>query len=110
LIRFAQLYFDLPFHQAVARLRQELGLVPPSESAVLEEAARFYQSQLHPYPEALAYLHQRGLKDPEVIHRRNERTKNDDDLLGGGCFSLGALWFLLVASSSVVSLFVVVGW
>ncbi len=69
LIRFAQLYFDLPFHQAVALLRQELGLVPPSESAVLEAAARFYQSQLHRYPEALAYLHQRGLKDPEVIHR-----------------------------------------
>jgi len=69
LIRFARLYFDLPFHQAVARLRQELGLVPPSESAVLEEAARFYQSQLHRYEEALEYLHQRGLKDPEVIHR-----------------------------------------
>ena len=37
LIRFAQLYFDLPFHRAVARLRQELGLVPPSESVVLRK-------------------------------------------------------------------------
>ena len=32
LIRFAQLYFDLPFHQAVTRLRQELALAPASEA------------------------------------------------------------------------------
>ncbi len=67
LIRFAQLYFDLPFPQAVERLRQEL--TPASESELLEQAVAFYQTQLHRHSEALDYLHQRGLRDFGLIHR-----------------------------------------
>jgi len=69
LIRFAQLYFDLPFHQAVARLRQELAPAPASEFEVLEQTVAFYQTQLHRHNEALEYLRQRGLHDSGLIQR-----------------------------------------
>jgi len=69
LIRFAQLYFDLPFPQAVARLRQELAPSLVSESELLQQAVAFYQTQLHRHAEALQYLHQRGLHDPGLIQR-----------------------------------------
>jgi len=69
LIRFAQLYFGVPFHQAVARLRQELTSAPASESELLQQAAAFYQAQLHTHPEALEYLHRRGLHDSVLIQR-----------------------------------------
>lgn len=69
LIRFAQLYFDLPFPQAVARLRQELAPGPAFESEILEQALAFYQPQLPRYGEALQYLHQRGLHDSGLIER-----------------------------------------
>jgi DNA primase len=36
-------------------------------SAVLEQAAAFYRQQLDRYPEALDYLHRRGLHDPALI-------------------------------------------
>jgi len=48
LINFAQFYFDLPFLSTLAHLRHELGLTASSESALLDEAAAFYQSQLNP--------------------------------------------------------------
>jgi DNA primase len=66
LIRFAQMYFTLPFGQAVARLKQELGL---ASAGPLEDAARFYQDQLHHFDEAVAYLDQRGLHSPAVLDR-----------------------------------------
>jgi DNA primase len=69
LVRFAQLYLDLPFSQTVAHLKQELGLVPAAESVLLEETARFYQSQLHRNQEAIEYLHQRGLCTSSLIDR-----------------------------------------
>jgi DNA primase len=69
LIRFAQLYFGVPFHQAVARLRQELTSAPASESELLQQAAAFYQTQLHIHPEALEYLHRRGVHDSILIQR-----------------------------------------
>jgi len=69
LIRFAQLYFDLPFPQAVARLRQELAPSLKSESELLQQALTFYQTQLHHHGEALEYLRQRGLHDGGLIHR-----------------------------------------
>ena len=69
LIRFAQLYFGVPFHEAVARLRQELTPAPASESELLQQAAAFYQAQLHTHPEALEYLHRRGLHDSILIQR-----------------------------------------
>jgi DNA primase len=67
LISFAQIYFDLPFLSTVAHLRHELGLPASSESALLDEAAAFYQSQLNHHEQALQYLNQRGLRDPDLI-------------------------------------------
>jgi len=69
LIRFAQLYFDLSFPQAVARLRQELAPVLASETELLQQAVAFYQTQLPRHGEALQYLHQRGLHDASLIQR-----------------------------------------
>jgi DNA primase len=69
LISFAQSYFDLPFRSTVAHLRHELGLTASSESALLDEAAAFYQSQLNRHEQALEYLEQRGLHDPDLIRR-----------------------------------------
>src|SRR5436189_3374167 len=65
LIRFVQLFLDLPFHQTVALLQQEL--TPAPVSRLLEETAAFYQSQLHRHPEGIRYLEQRGLHDPALI-------------------------------------------
>jgi DNA primase len=69
LIRFAQLYFDLSFDQALARLRQELAPALASEPELLEQAAAFYQTQLHHHREALQYLRERGLHDSCLIER-----------------------------------------
>ena len=49
LIRFVQLFFDLPFRQTVALLEQELTPAPVSQ--LLEQTAAFYQFQLHRHPE-----------------------------------------------------------
>jgi len=65
LIRFVQLFLDLPFHQTVALLQQEL--TPAPVSRLLEETAAFYQFQLHRHPEAIRYLGKRGLHDPALI-------------------------------------------
>jgi DNA primase len=64
-IRFVQLSLDLPFHQTVALLQQELTPVPVS--GLLEETAAFYHSQLHRHTEAIRYLEQRGLHDAALI-------------------------------------------
>ena len=61
-IRFAELYYEVRFPQALALLRQWHGLAP-----VLHEAAGFYRMQLHRHGEAVAYLHQRGVRSPELI-------------------------------------------
>ena len=65
LIRFVQLFLDLPFPQTVALLQQELTPAPVSQ--LLEETAAFYQFQLRRHPEAICYLGQRGLHDPALI-------------------------------------------
>jgi len=65
LIRFIQLFLDLPFRQTVALLQQEF--TPAPVSRLLEETAAFYQFQLHRHPEAIRYLGQRGLHDPALI-------------------------------------------
>jgi DNA primase len=69
LIRFAQFYFDLSFRQTIAHLKEELGLAPVADSELLDRAAAFYQFQLHRYGKAIEYLHQRGLRDPDLIQR-----------------------------------------
>jgi DNA primase len=61
-IRFAELYHQVKFPQALALLQQWRGLAP-----LLHEAAGFYRMQLHRYGEAIAYLHQRGVRSPELI-------------------------------------------
>jgi DNA primase len=62
LLRFIQLSRRLSFRQSLAYLQQhEAASADPA--AVLEQAAAFYQQQLHRYPEALSYLEQRGLHD-----------------------------------------------
>ena len=61
-IRFAELYHQVKFPQAVALLRQWRGLTP-----LLHEVADFYRMQLHRHREAVAYLYQRGVRSPEVI-------------------------------------------
>lgn len=65
LIRFVQLFLDLPFRQSVAHLEQELA--PATVSQMLEQTAAFYQFQLHRHPEATGYLESRGLHDPDLI-------------------------------------------
>jgi DNA primase len=65
LIRLVQLSQGLSFRQSIAYLQQQLP--PPDDSDVLEKAAAFYQLQLHRHPEAVQYLHQRGLCDPALI-------------------------------------------
>jgi DNA primase len=61
-IRFAELYHQVKFPQAVALLHQWRGLPP-----LLHEAAGFYRMQLHRHAEAVAYLSQRGVRAPELI-------------------------------------------
>jgi DNA primase len=69
LIRFAQLYFHLPFYAALTQLQQECGLVSPAASELLDQTAAFYQFQLHRSSEALQYLYQRGLRDGDLVDR-----------------------------------------
>jgi DNA primase len=56
-IRFAELYHQVRFSQAVALLRQWHGVEP-----ALLEATRFYHTQLHRHSEAFTYLYQRGVR------------------------------------------------
>jgi DNA primase len=61
-IRFAELYHQVKFPQALAILRQCLGLPP-----LLREATEFYRVQLHRHSEAVDYLYQRGIRSSELI-------------------------------------------
>ena len=61
-IRLAELYHEVSFPRALALLRQWRGLAP-----LLQETAGFYHLQLHRYGEAVTYLHQRGVRSPELI-------------------------------------------
>jgi DNA primase len=61
-IRLAELYHEVSFPQALALLRQWRGLAP-----LLHETAGFYHLQLHRHGEAVAYLHERGIRSPELI-------------------------------------------
>jgi DNA primase len=61
-IRFAELYYQVKFPQALVLLRQWRGWAP-----LLQETASFYRMQLHRHAEAVAYLLQRGVRSPELI-------------------------------------------
>jgi len=61
-IRFAELYHQVKFPQALTLLRQWLGLPP-----LLRETTEFYRVQLHRRSEAVDYLYQRGIRSSELI-------------------------------------------
>ena len=69
-IRFAELYHEVKFPQALALLRQWRGLAP-----LLHEADGFYRMQLHRHGEAVAYLHQRGVRSPELDRAHADRLR-----------------------------------
>ena len=79
LIRFVQLYLNLPFRETVTHLKHELALPPVSDNELLNDALSFYQHQLYWREEALDYLHQRGLHNSELtrqLGRLDGRTGN----------------------------------
>jgi DNA primase len=61
-IRFAELYHQVKFPQALALLLQWRGLVP-----MVREIEDFYVIQLHRHGEAVVYLDRRGIRSPELI-------------------------------------------
>jgi len=61
-IRFAELYHQVNFPQALTLLRQWCGLAP-----LLNAVIDFYRIQLQRYNEAVVYLDQRGIRSSEVI-------------------------------------------
>ena len=61
-IRFAELYHQVKFPQALAMLRQWGG-----KESLLHEAARLYRIHLHRHEEAIEYLYQRGINSPALI-------------------------------------------
>jgi DNA primase len=67
LIRFVELAEQLPFRQAVAHLHSQLD--PLASARLLAHTVAFFQLQLHRYPEAVAYLDRRGVRDARVIER-----------------------------------------
>ena len=70
MIRFAELYHQVKFPQALALLHQWRGGTP-----LLHEAASFYRMQLHRHSEAVAYLHQRGVRSPETDRAHADRLR-----------------------------------
>lgn len=61
-IRFAELYHQVKFPEALALLQQWQSRPP-----LLHQAVSFYRMQLHRHGEAITYLHQRGIRSPEVV-------------------------------------------
>ena len=61
-IRFAELYHQVEFPQAIALLREWCGAAP-----LLQQVVDYYRMQLHRHGEALDYLDRRGLRSPELI-------------------------------------------
>src|SRR5260370_39561607 len=76
-IRFAELYHQVNFPQALTLLRQWCGLSP-----LLNAVFDFYRIPLNRYNEAVGYLDQRGIHSSEGIeHMRSGYAP------GGGCRS-----------------------
>ena len=63
-IRFAELYHGVPFGEAIALLRRWSGV-----DSLLSDVINIYQVQLHRHPEAVAYLAERGVRQPELIEQ-----------------------------------------
>lgn len=62
LIRLVELYHGMSFLQAIAHLRQLTGA-----AGLWEDAVAFYRAQLPCWPEAMAYLAERGIRDAGTI-------------------------------------------
>src|SRR5438445_636450 len=67
LIRFVELSEHLPFRQSLSFLQRQLAA--SDDRGMMESTAAFYQLQLHRHPEAIHYLHQRGLRDAALIEK-----------------------------------------
>ena len=65
LIRFVELSEQLPFRQSLALLQRQVAAA--DDDRMMESTAAFYQLQLHRHPEAVHYLHRRGLRDAALI-------------------------------------------
>jgi DNA primase len=61
-IRFAELFHQVRFPQALSMLQQWRGLAP-----LLHEVTVFYHTQLQRHSLAVAYLYRRGIRSPEVV-------------------------------------------
>ena len=61
-IRLVELSHGVPFGKAVALLRRWSGA-----DTLRRDVVQFYQVQLHRHPEAVAYLAQRGVQQPELV-------------------------------------------
>jgi len=61
-IRFVELYCGVKFGEAMALLQRSLRC-----ASLLAEVTRFYQVQLHRHPEAIGYLQQRGIVQPQIL-------------------------------------------
>ena len=61
-IRFAELFHQVKFSEAVALLREWCGLAP-----LLNQVIDFYRVQLFRHHDAVSYLYDRGLRGTEVI-------------------------------------------
>jgi DNA primase len=61
-VSFVELYYDVRFGEAMALLRRSSQC-----GSLLKDVASFYQMQLHRHPEAVAYLQQRGIREPQII-------------------------------------------
>jgi DNA primase len=62
LIRFVELFHGVRFGEAMALLRRSSGV-----ESLLNDTSRFYQMQLDRHSEAVIYLQQRGIQQPEII-------------------------------------------
>jgi DNA primase len=62
IIRLAELYHQVKFPEALRLLHQWRGLAP-----LLQAVVDFYRIQLHRRGEAISYLHDRGIRSPELI-------------------------------------------
>jgi DNA primase len=65
LIRFVELSERLSFRESLACLKQDLAQA--AESELLTRTIAFFQMQLHRSSQAVEYLHNRGLRNPDLI-------------------------------------------
>ncbi len=87
-IRFAELYHQVKFPEALRLLRQWQGA-----PTLLQAVVDFYRIQLHRHGEAVAYLCERGVRSPELIeHMRIGYAP-------GGCLRAGLLQLGFTASA-----------